>query len=369
MALDRFRLRGKPDYLLILTVLTLLIIGLIAISSASVVISYERFGSNYVYLARQAVSVVAGLIAWAIFQAIDYRFWKRSATILLVFILAGLLLVFVPHIGTALGGAHRWINLKFVTIQPSEFVKLAFILYLAAWLDSRRSKIQDFKSGFLPAIFMIGLMILLIILQPDMGTVVVIVLVAAILLFIAGAKIIHLGFAALLGIVLLLVLIHIAPYRLQRLRTFLNPSSNLGSAYQINQSLLAIGNGGPLGLGFGNSRQKYLYLPQAHTDSIFPIIAEELGFLRASFIILIFVVLVLRGYAIAKKAPDFFTSLVAVGITAWILVQTLVNLGAMLGIIPLTGVPLAFISFGGSSIVALLMGIGVLTNISKQISQ
>ncbi|MBI2588387.1 putative lipid II flippase FtsW [Candidatus Berkelbacteria bacterium] len=366
MALDKYRFRHRPDYMLIFLVLALCLIGLIAISSASVVISFEHFGRNYVYLSRQAAALAVGVLAWLLFQAIDYRFWKKIAPFLLFLTFGLLFLVFLPVIGHGFKGATRWLDLGFVTIQPSEIVKLTFILYLAAWLEARQNHLLELK-----VISTLGLLIALvaglIILQPDMGTMVLVVLVAALMIFLAGADIYHFSLASILALFLFFVLIKIAPYRLERLLTFFNPSESLGSAYHINQSLLAVGNAGIFGLGFGNSRQKYLYLPQPQTDSIFAIIAEELGFLRASAIILLFLVLGIRLINLAKKAPDNFARLVVLGVTAWILVQVLINLGAMLGLLPLTGVTLPFISFGGTSLVVLLAAMGILTNISKQV--
>lgn len=366
MALDKYRFRHRPDYLLIFLVLALCLIGLIAISSASVIISFEHFGKNYVYLSRQAAALVVGVLAWLLFQAIDYRFWKKIAPFLLFFTFGVLLLVFLPGIGHGLKGATRWLDLGFVTIQPSEIAKLSFILYLAAWLEARKNNLLELK-----VIAWLGLLIALvaglIILQPDMGTTVVVVLVAGVMVYLAGASLYHLSLSSVLALLLFFILIKIAPYRLERLLTFFNPSESLGSAYHINQALLAVGNAGLFGLGFGSSRQKYLYLPQPQTDSIFAILAEELGFLRASVVILLFLALGIRCFSLAKKAPDDFARLVVVGVAAWILVQVLINLGAMLSLVPLTGVTLPFISFGGTSLVVLLAAMGILTNISKQV--
>jgi cell division protein FtsW len=237
---------------------------------------------------------------------------------------------------------------------------------LAAWLEKKGEGIKDFYSGTIPFLFLNLVVLGLIILQPDMGTMVIVAMTAFIIFYLAGSKRIHLAGIGVSALIVIWILIKSAPYRMRRLLVFLKPEQVEGSAYHINQILIAIGSGGLLGLGFGQSRQKYLYLPQVHTDSIFAIIVEELGFLRAALILGVFVFFAWRGYRIARQAPDVFARLVATGITSWIIVQAFINIAAMLGIVPLTGVPLPFISFGGSSLVMCLAAIGILLNISKQ---
>lgn len=360
--------RGKIDFALALITFILVLFGLVMISSASVVISYEKFGYNYYYFNRQLISLGIGILAWLIFTNIDYRLYQKYANTLLILSILLLIAVFIPGLGKQLGGASRWIHVGPLFFQPSEVVKLTFILYLCAWLEKKGDKISDFFRGFLPYALLVGMVCLLIILEPDMGTMSVILATSAVLLFIAGAKLSHLAIGAVFAFSVLWLLIKSAGYRLVRFLTFLNPKAAPSEAiYHISQALLAVGSGGLLGLGFGQSRQKYLYLPQAHTDSIFAIIAEELGFLRASLVIVLFVFWGLRGLAIAKAAPDKFSKLVATGITSWFILQVFVNLFAMLGILPLTGVPLPFISYGGSSLVISLVAVGILLNISKHI--
>lgn len=359
---------GRIDYYILFAVLVLLVVGLLAVSSASVVISYERFGNNFYYLKNQVVFAVLGLIAMAITSVIDYRVWRRLAYPLMLVTIGLLIAVFLPGIGRELGGARAWIYLGPLHFQPAEFVKLTFLLYLAAWLERQGEGIRHFQSGFVPFLTMVGVVAFLIMLQPDLGTLTVIFAISAAMFFAAGSSPsqIALGMAGVISLVM--ILIKIAPYRLQRFLTFLNPKEDcLGAGYQICQSLLGIGTGGWFGLGFGQSKQKYLYLPQAPTDSIFVIIAEELGFIRALLILLLYVVIGVRGWRIASNAPDMFGRLVAVGITSWILFQTFVNVGAALNIMPLTGLTLPFISLGGSSLIVTLAAVGVLLNISKQV--
>lgn len=361
------KIRPRADYFLGLMVFILSFWGLAAVFSSSIVISFEKFGHNYYYFYHQLISLAIGLIIWLIFSQLDYRFWKEKAIYLMAGVLILMLLVFAPVIGTKIGGAHRWLDLRITLFQPSEFFKLIFIIYLAVWLEKRKEKIGNLV-GFGPFLIFLGLISLLMILQPDMGTLMVILGIAFIMVFIAGANLKHLVATVLIGIIALSFLIKIEPYRAKRLEVFLNPTTQTqGAAYHINQSLLAVGSGGLFGLGFGQSRQKYLYLPQAHSDSIFAIIAEEMGFVRILLFLLIFVMIFYRGFKIAKMAPDIFSRLIAVGITSWIAIQMIVNIGAILGVLPLTGIPLPFVSYGGTALVANLAAIGILMNISKQV--
>jgi len=356
----------KPDYFFAVMVFILVFAGIVMISSSSIVLSFENFGNNYAYVSRQVVSLLVGIVALFVTYNIDYRFWRKHSFWMLVLTLLMLVLVFVPGIGKESGGAHRWIGIGSNWFQPSELVKLTFIIYLASWLDNKKEKVKGFFTGFIPFVFLIAIVAILIMKQPDLGTMSVIAFTATAIFFAAGADLIHLFIGFVGAGVTLAILIKTAPYRLQRLLVFLNPSVDTqGAAYHINQALLAVGSGGLWGLGFGQSRQKYLYLPEAHTDSIFAIIAEELGFIRSGLILVAFLVLGYAGFRIAKNAPDNFSKLLAVGITSWILFQAFINIGSMLNLLPLTGVPLPFISYGGSSLIVLLGAVGIMLNISK----
>lgn len=356
----------KPDFFFAIMVFLLVFFGIIMISSSSVVISMERFGHNYYYVGQQLISLVVGVIAMFITYSLDYRFWKKHSFWMMAITLLLLILVFVPGIGKSASGAHRWIGIGGQWFQPSELIKLTFIIYLSSWLAERGEKVKSFMLGFVPFSFLILVVGALIMLQPDLGTMSVIFLSATAIYFAAGASFTHLILGTGAVVVMLGILIKAAPYRLQRFLVFLNPSADAqGAGYHINQALLAIGAGGLWGLGFGQSKQKYLYLPQVQTDSIFAIIAEEMGFVRCLLVLAGFIVLGYLGYRIAKNAPDNFSRLLAVGITTWILVQAFINIGAMLGILPLTGVPLPFISYGGSSLIILLAAVGIMLNISR----
>lgn len=358
---------GSIDYIILLAVFVLIVVGLLAVSSASVVLSFDRFGNNFYYLKNQLIFTVIGLVAMMITTMVDYRIWRKYAYQLMLLTIGLLVLVFIPGIGQELGGARAWVYLGPIHFQPAEFVKLTFLLYLAAWLESQGEGIRKMSSGFGPFLTILGVVAALIMLQPDLGTLTVIVAIAAAMFFAAGSSFAQIGLSAVGVLAVLALMVKVAPYRMQRFLTFLKPGEDcLGAGYQICQSLLGIGTGGWWGVGFGQSRQKYLYLPQAHTDSIFVIMAEELGFLRMLAVILLYGVIGVRGYAIAQKAPDMFGRLVAVGVTSWIIFQTFINIGAALSIVPLTGLTLPFISAGGSSMIVTLAGVGVLLNISKQ---
>lgn len=368
MGLDRFRQNMvKPDYLLVFIVFILAIFGLIMIYAASAYIAEKSFGDSAYYFHKQFKSFGIGILVWFIFSKINYRFWRKNAHIMLLLTLITLTAVFIPGLGLKLEGASRWISVGPIFFQPAEIAKLFFTIYLAAWLAKKGEGIRDFQSGVFPFAVIVGLVAFLIIKQPDMGSMSVIAFVSAILFIVAGASWQHISFGIVSSFAFFLFLIKSAPYRFQRLLTFLNPSGQeLGTSYHINQSLMGIGSGGLFGVGFGKSFQKLYYLPQAQTDSIFAIIVEELGFIRALIVIIAFILIAWRGLRIANNAPDEFARLLAVGIVSWIIIQAFINISAMLGVMPLTGIPLPFVSYGGSSLVILLGAIGILTNISKQ---
>jgi len=363
--------RSKPDFKIALLAVGLSLFGLIMIASASDVIAYQKnsTGINY-YVLRQGIGLIIGLSAMIIFSSIDYRKYKKIALGLMILTVIALIAVFLPGIGYAAKGAHRWINLGFTRIQPSEFAKISFMIYLCAWLDSKEAEKNNFRGFFLPFIAMLGAISLLIIMQPDLGTLTSIIISSIAIFFISGAPVWQFGsMAAFLGLAFA-AFIKAEPYRWDRLLTFLNPSAEtLGRGYHINQAFIAVSQGGFWGLGFGKSIQKMEYLPEPHTDSIFAIICEEMGFVRAAPVVIAFILFFMFGMKIAKNAPDRFGRLLAVGITISITMQALINVAAMLGLVPLTGVTLPFISYGSSSLVACFVLVGILLNISKVSNQ
>ncbi|MFZ5392478.1 MAG: putative lipid II flippase FtsW [Patescibacteria group bacterium] len=358
---------GKPDYLLAVLVFALVIFGLIMVSSVSVVVSYDTFGDSHRFLRDQFVSALIGLVAFFVVSKIDYTFWKRNAIFMLIGTLLLLIMVFIPGLSFEYGGAKRWILIGPLFFQPSEIIKLTFLFYLSAWLAKKGELVQNFSMGFLPFVFLMVLVTGLIMMQPDLGTMLVIAAMSGALFFVSGANLKHIFLIIVgsLGAVWLLIIS--APYRMARLTAFLNPEENiLGIGYHVQQALVAIGSGGWLGRGFGRSLQKYAYLPEVSGDSIFAIMAEELGFIRISLFLAVYIFFLSRGILIAKKAPDVFGKLLALGIVTWFGFQAFVNISAMLSLLPLTGLPLPFISYGGSSLVISLIAVGVLYNISKK---
>mgnify|MGYP001611097124 CR=1 FL=1 len=371
MGLARFRQRttGKIDSWLLLAVLGLIGFGLVMISSSSVVVASQQFDNNYTFVIRQATSFGLGLILLILFTVIDYRFWQRLAPFLLALIFILLLATLIPGIGTQLLGSRRWISIGPIFFQTSEVIKVLSIVYFGAWLAAKEERIRSFGQGFLPFVVMLGAIALLVLAQPDAGTMMVLVSTLIAMYFAAGAPVLHLFFGLLLGGSLLGLLILSAPYRLQRFLVFLNPDeATLWAAYHINQALLAVGAGGLWGLGFGQSKQKFLYLPEPQTDSIFAITTEELGFIRAMLVFGVLLFVVYRGYRIAREVDDPFGKYVAVGVTSLIAFQSFVNIGAMLGLVPLTGVTLPFISYGGSSLLGMMVATGLLLSVSRAIT-
>lgn len=357
------------DTVLVAVVGLLLIFGLVMISSAGVIYSQTRFGDEYFFFKRQFFyGVIPGLLALFATSKLDYRIWKKFAVPFFFAAIIFLILVFVPGIGSRIYGASRWIQLGPLSFQPSEMAKLAVILYLAAWLESRGThRIKDFFEGLVPFAGIMGAIAFLIMKQPDTGTMGVIMLSACAIFFVSGARLAHIGALVSAGIIGLVILVKIEPYRFNRILAFLDPGSDpQGIGYQINQALIAVGSGGILGVGLGRSSQKFNYLPEPVGDSIFAVIGEELGMVGALVLVTLFIMLAMRGLRIAKNAPDEFGRLVAVGITTWIVAQAFINISANIALVPLTGIPLPFVSYGGTSLMFLLASVGILLNISKQ---
>lgn len=357
----------ESDKPLIFITSAIVIFGLIMLSSASSVIAYSAFGDSYHFFKHQIFGLVLGLAAVWVFSKVDYHIWRKYALAMLAISIGLLLLVFIPGLAGDWGTSKSWINVFGFSLQPSEFVKITFLVYLAAWLEGRRKKLAEISQGIGPFIVILGLIALLMILQPDMGTLTIIALSSLTVYFIGGGKIKHIASLILLGLAALIIMVNIYPYQANRFKCMLDPSySPKEYCYQVNQSLIAIGSGGFWGRGLGASRQKFLYLPEAQNDSIFPIISEETGFIFSTGLIFLYLALFYRGIIIAKNAPDDFGKILAVGISGCIMIQTLINIGGMVNIMPMTGVPLPMVSYGGSAMLAVLASVGILINISKQ---
>lgn len=360
--------KAGSDFILVITTFGLVVFGLVLIASAGIARSMAVYEEPYYFLSHQFIyGFVPGIIVWFIFQGVDYRAWQKVALPLLITTIFLLIIVFIPGIGTTFKGAQRWISLGGLSFQPTELCKLALIIYLSAWLAGNRHNIKGSLNSFLGFILILGVLGVLIMKQPDMGTLGIIAMIACSIYFVSGAKFIYLVMLAMGGMLAFWFLIQIAPYRLERLSVFLNPASDpQGKSYQINQALIALGSGGLYGVGLGHGRQKFHYLPEPVGDSVFAILGEELGLIGCTFLISLFLILAWRGFSIAKNAPDFFGKLLATGITTWFVFQAFINIAAISSIIPLTGIPLPFVSYGGTALIFALAAMGILLNISKQ---
>ncbi len=398
--------KGKPDYILIGVIVVLIILGIIILANVSAPLSLERFGNTYYFLNHQLLfGFLPGLILAFLAFRIRLDFLKKWVLPLLLINLILLAMVFLPGLGFEFRGAARWINLGPISFQPAEFLKLTFILYLAAWLapnhfektskyksESLKNRILDnrfisHQSGggqaLLAFLIVIGIISLLLIFQPDISTLGIIILVAALMYFLAKTPLWQSFLIIFIGAVSLFSLIKLAPYRAARFLVFFDPAVDpMGIGYQVKQALIAVGSGGIFGLGLGMSQFKFGFLPQPMADSIFAVFAEETGFIGSCILIFLFLIFLWRGLRIGKLCQlkedkssfrpfaatreDKFSQLTAWGITAWICLQSFINIAAMIEVLPLTGIPLPFISYGGSALVAELVGVGILLNISRQ---
>ncbi len=357
----------KSDPVLKGILVILIAAGFFILLSASIGLTAKRDLPPYYFVLRQLLTGgLIGFLGLALASRINYRRYRAWALWIFLLSIILTLLVFVPKIGLEFGGARRWISVGAFSFQPSEFLKFGYILYLSALFSAGRNEVKSLGGGFIPFVLITGLVGGLFILEPDIGSFGVAVLSGLLLFLVAGGRWRHLGALIILGAVLLLILVLIEPYRLERISVFLNPSYDpQGSGYQIKQALIAIGSGGILGRGFGMSRQKFQYLPEPVGDSIFAVAAEEFGFIGSIILIGLFVVFAWRGFLVSSEARDSFGRLLGSGIVILIVIQSLVNIAALTGLLPLTGIPLLFVSQGGSAFAVALTEVGILLNISK----
>lgn len=359
----------KIDYQLLTYFIIWLVFGLIMLTSASSPVGHAKFGNDYFFIKRQLLlGVIPGLILFYFFLKVDYLIIKKYSLYLFGFTILLLILTLIPGIGTNNGtNAHSWLIIFGYSFQPSELAKLASVIYLAAYFGNIGKDIKDLHNGFIKSLIVGMIPIVLVILQPDVGTVAILFSIVFGMLYVAGARYSHIFGLALLGLVCLVLLIMAAPYRAARLTTFMHPELDpLGVGYQINQSFLAIGSGGIFGRGLGHSLQKFQYLPEVDADAIFAVIAEEMGFIFAFGLVLLITLVAGRCLVIARKAQDQFGRLLAAGVAIWFVTQSFLNIGAMVGALPLTGVPLLFVSHGGSALAIAMGAVGVLMNVSKR---
>ncbi len=356
----------SADRLFLLLAAVLLIFGLVMLSSASSPAGYSKFGDTFYFIKKQLLfGLLPGLFLFLVLARFNYHLLQKFSGLIYLFSLVILALVFVPGVGLILNGSRSWIQIFGLSLQPSEFAKLAVIIILAKLLSESRD-LKDWKNALMPVLAILSPAVLLIAAQPDVGTLAILVAIIFSMLYLAKTPKIYLAILGLVGVAAFAGLLIVAPYRVQRLNTFLHPELDpKGVGYQINQAFLAVGSGGVLGLGLGHSRQKFQYLPEVQADTIFAVIAEEMGLLITSALVAFIAFLGLRGFKIAKGAPDQFGYLLGAGIMIWFVWQSFLNISTTIGLLPLTGVPLPLISHGGSAMVAFLAGFGIVANISK----
>lgn len=365
--IPRFAKGGSPDYIFIAFLIVLVVFGLVMLTSASSDLAKTKFGDSYYYLKHQILyGLIPGIVGFFLALFLPLKAWEKISLPALFISIALLLLVFSP-LGFRALGADRWIDIGGIGFQPGEIVKFTFLIYMAAWIGKDRSRGKSFARGLLPMLVLLGFVLVPLILQPATTTAVLIFASVITMYFTAGARMRYLFWIGVIAVTALVALIFITPYRMQRVLSFMNPDADpLGNTYQINQTLIAIGSGGMWGVGYGRSTTKLHYLPEPIGDSIFAVIGEELGFVGSAALILFFLFFVWRGLSIAKKAPDGFGRLAAIGFSTLIGLQAFVHIGANSGLIPLTGVPLPFISYGGTALAVFLTMSGIIVTISRR---
>ncbi len=355
------------DKWLLASVLVLCAFGLIMVFSSSEVEGYINYGNSSYYFQHQILWLLIGCAGGLLALGLDYHRLRSLAPAAAVAVLALLVLVLVPHIGVMRNGARRWFGFGAFTIQPAEIAKVAMIVYLARWLEKSGDRVRSVREGLLPFLLILGAIVGLVLLEKDLGTAMVLAIIAIAMFVVAGARWWQVAGTVGLSAGAIGLLIRLEPYRFSRMSAFLNPwADSLNTGFQSVQSVLALGSGGLFGVGLGNSIQKYQWLPEAHTDFIFAIIGEEVGLIGTLFVLILFCLLAYRGYRAALRAPDTFGLLLATGITTWLIFQAFVNMAAVTLTLPTTGIPLPFVSFGGSSLSVSLAAVGLLLNISAQ---
>ncbi|RMH06246.1 MAG: putative lipid II flippase FtsW [Nitrospirae bacterium] len=356
----------SPDRLILAVVYALVIMGLILMFSASGILAENWREESTYFLKRQVIAGIAGLVCLHGIAVWDYRQWHRLVPVVVGGVLVLLLLVLIPGVGHCVNGACRWFRVGGISVQPGEFAKLAVVIYLASFLARRQDRLTSFFSGLVPPLLVAGSMAGLVLLEPDMGTAVVLGLLVGGLLFLGGAPLVYLGALVVASVPVVLALILGVGYRLKRVLSFWDPWGDpMGAGYQLIQSYVALGNGGLLGVGLGNGRQKLFFLPEAHADFVLASIGEELGLLGTWLLLGLFLLLVVKGFQIAREALDPFGRYLASGVTLLIGIQVLINAGVVTGLLPTKGLTLPFVSYGGSSLVINLTAIGMLLSVAR----
>ena len=358
--------RASPDYLIITCFTILVIFGLAMISSASSHLGKIKFNDTYYYLKHQlAYGLSLGIIGFFLMSRIYYKRLEKFALPFLIISLGLLVLVFTP-LGVKTKGAARWVNIGPITFQPSEIIKITFLVYLASWLSRRDERQTDFKKGLVPFFIIISVIASLLIKQPSTSTVAILLLTAFIVYFMSGSKLSYTLGIILISAAIFLIIIFSTPYRFERVKSFLDPTQNLEtSSFHLNQALIAIGSGGLTGVGYGQSTTKISYLPEPVGDSIFAVIAEEFGFIGSTVLITVYLILIFRIFNLSRKVRDKFAKLLLIAFGSIIAIQTCVHIAAISGLLPLTGTPLPFISYGGTALAVFMTMAGIIVNISK----
>ncbi|MDD5456537.1 MAG: putative lipid II flippase FtsW [Candidatus Margulisbacteria bacterium] len=358
--------KSKPDKLLFFAALFLVLFGLMMIISSSTILGFKVYNDSFYFVKKHLLFIGMGIVPFLLGYMIPHQVWRKWSFYLWIGSLFLVLLTYIPHIGSTAGGSSRWINIAGFRFQPSDVLKLTLFLYVSHLLDLRKDYLKDFKQVVLPVFTIIGISALLVLKQPDLGTSIVLGSVSLILLFISGFPMVYL--VTIFSGALLAAIFSILhnPYQLKRVTAFLNPWDDpLGKGFHIIQSLIAVGNGGLFGLGIGQSRQKFFYLPQQYTDFIFSIIAEEFGFIATSIFILFFLFFIYRSFLIAARNQDLFSKLLCVGLALWIAIQAIINISVTINLMPTKGITLPFISFGGTSLIMIMWITGIILNISR----
>jgi len=355
------------DRMILVVVFLLLGLGTIMLYSASSIIGAERYGSSSFFLQKHAIRLFFGLIVMFVMMRFDYHLLRKYSPLLFMGSILLLLFTLGFYWSRGINTPARWLPLGFFSLQTSDIAKFTIVVYLAAYISQRQDAMREFKHGLLPAILMIGLCVGLIVVQPDFSTAVTIGMIAFFLLYLGRAKVWHLLAILAVFAVVAASVVMTSPYKRARVETFLHPQSDVSdSGYQIKQSLVSLGNGGLLGMGLGDSYEKNLFLPEPHTDFIFAIIGEELGFIGTTIVLFLFLLLFLQSLRIARQAPDLFGMYLAAGLSVTIFLYAALHAGVVTGVFPTTGLPLPFMSYGGSQLVTSLGCIGVILNISRQ---
>lgn len=358
--------KQKIDNIFLGIVIAILIIGIFSFTSASFGVLAKNEVKFAGLLFSQGIGLLVGLFLMFICTKIPYKFWRNKAFFFFMFSIVITLLVFVPGLSLEHGGARRWINIAGISFQPVEFLKVSFIFYFAAWLSWVKSRAKEIKFGILPLVIMLGIVAGILLQQPDTKSIILIFIASTAMLVVSGVPWKYILGALGIGMLVLTVFAFTRPYLMKRITTFMDPAQDLqGSSFQLRQSLIAIGSGGVFGRGLGQSVQKFTYLPEPQGDSIFAVIGEEFGLVGTFLIVILYIAFALRGLRIAFRAPDSFSRLLVVGLVILLLAQSFLNIASIIGLFPLTGVPLVFISHGGTSLMFSLAIVGIILNISK----